>query len=319
MSQSSNYDFCPKCGALMQDGVCQSCGHGRVKIQWKPEDGGSFAEAPRKKKRSQKGLLIFLVCFILVVILFCTAAFWGVMRFSESLEAEAVPEYESDEYVYNMPYADSWNDDAGYYVPDEDDEYYVEITDATRLDLSYQIIWKSVSIHADDPNDGRMFDCIYPALSGENAFDYTWINRQIEDMVCAYENVYRDYEYGVMSYAYVTYMDEEKISVAVQHTLDDTENYAALLDAMTFRLNTGKEIPKSEMHVVDDELVRFFRARDTQQNGTVDFVENATDEELKSYLSNPEKNVIFYTPVGLEIGFNYDSGWVTVTLKNDTL
>ena len=62
-----------------------------------------------------------------------------------------------------------------------------------------------------------------------------------------------------------------------------------------------------------------FRARNTSQNGTVEFVDNLSDEELAEYLKDEENSVMFYTPVGLEIGFNYDGGWVTVTLKTDTL
>jgi len=36
-------------------------------------------------------------------------------------------------------------------------------------------------------------------------------------------------------------------------------------------------------------------------------------------LLKSEEAVMFYTPVGLEAGFNYDEGWVTVTLKEQTL
>lgn len=45
-----------------------------------------------------------------------------------------------------------------------------------------------------------------------------------------------------------------------------------------------------------------------------------TDEQLQDFLSDSDTNIIFYTPVGLEIGFNYttssSSGWVTVTIKD---
>ena len=317
MDRQEKYGFCSKCGAVTQNGVCQSCGHGKIKAQWAAGDSDSYTEPVRKKKRSQKGLLTFLLCFFAAVILLCVIMFFSVSRLAGSLEIEPVPEYKSGDYGYNIPYSDE--PESGSYVPDKDDEYYVEIADATRLDLSYQILWQSVSTHADDPDDTRMFDCVYPILTGENASDYAVVNRKIQEMACAYQGVYQDYDYGVVSYGYVTYMDEEKISVVVQHTLEGEEIYIPLLDAVTFRLDTGKEIPQSQMQEVDDELVRFFRARDTQQNGTVPFVEGLSDEELKKYLSDQEKCVMFYTPVGLEIGFNYDGGWVTVTIKDDTV
>ncbi len=48
-------------------------------------------------------------------------------------------------------------------------------------------------------------------------------------------------------------------------------------------------------------------------------MEGLSDEELINCLKDEKDSVMFYTPVGLEIGFNYDGGWVTVTLKTDTL
>ena len=67
-----------------------------------------------------------------------------------------------------------------------------------------------------------------------------------------------------------------------------------------------------------------FRAQDQTQNGSVDFVTNSTDEELLKLLSDPQESAYFYSPVGLEVGFNYESeeygkGWVSVTLKERAL
>ena len=42
-------------------------------------------------------------------------------------------------------------------------------------------------------------------------------------------------------------------------------------------------------------------------------------EELLEILKDPKQAVFFYTPVGLEVGLNYESGWVTVTLKEQAL
>ena len=70
---------------------------------------------------------------------------------------------------------------------------------------------------------------------------------------------------------------------------------------------------------MDEELVWQFRSRNTYQNGKVEFVDGLSDEELMEYLKSGEDSVMFYTPVGLEIGFNYDGGGVTVTLKTNTV
>ena len=48
-------------------------------------------------------------------------------------------------------------------------------------------------------------------------------------------------------------------------------------------------------------------------------MQNLTGEELLEILKDPKQAVFFYTPVGLEVGLNYESGWVTVTLKEQAL
>ena len=43
-------------------------------------------------------------------------------------------------------------------------------------------------------------------------------------------------------------------------------------------------------------------------------------KQLLDFLSDENTNIVFYTPVGLEIGFNYttsdSTGWVTATIKD---
>ena len=51
----------------------------------------------------------------------------------------------------------------------------------------------------------------------------------------------------------------------------------------------------------------------------MEYVQKLTAEELLEILKNPKRAVFFYTPVGLEVGFNYETGWVTVTIKEQAL
>ena len=68
------------------------------------------------------------------------------------------------------------------------------------------------------------------------------------------------------------------------------------------------------------QLVDEFRSQNDYQNGQVTAVENMDDVQLLDFLSDENTNIVFYTPVGLEIGFNYttsdSTGWVTATIKN---
>ena len=39
-----------------------------------------------------------------------------------------------------------------------------------------------------------------------------------------------------------------------------------------------------------------------------------TDQEITDHF-NSSNIIVFYTPKGMEIGFNYEEGWVTVTYE----
>ena len=52
MSDNSNFNFCPHCGALMQNGVCQSCGRGARR---NPLSGDYYAQNPNEQPQMQQG------------------------------------------------------------------------------------------------------------------------------------------------------------------------------------------------------------------------------------------------------------------------
>ena len=119
-------------------------------------------------------------------------------------------------------------------------------------------------------------------------------------------------------------MDETRISIVFQHSLYEDNGTRPRISALTFDLETGEEMKPEQMTEISEELVMRFRAQNTVQNGAVEFVDNASDEELLALLSDPDAAVYFYSPVGLEAGFNYESdeygsGWVSVTLKDQAL
>ena len=352
MSERDGYGFCPRCGALMQEGVCRSCGYSagsgaqnaygnQNKAGWQGAYGGQAGmgsqgsyrgqngnwHKPEKKK--SKGRVLAISCaavgilFLVGIIVFMI---FSIRKVVEEVQRGGPYGYGSDDgyFGYGDPYADdggeSYDDSYDSYEPSEKDDYYVEITDATSLELDYQVIWGSLSLRPDDGENECTYDCVYPVLTGEGEEEkFSAMNRIIEDLVCRYKGSYQEYVSGVSSYGYVTFMDEEKISVVVKHSFYEKKTTTPRVEAVTLRIDTGEVISHEEMAEVNEELVWQFRSRNTYQNGTVEFVDELTDEELIEYLNNSEDSVMFYTPVGLEIGFNYDGGWVTVTLKTNTL
>lgn len=257
------------------------------------------------------GAVLLLGALIAVVIHTNLMIFHAAQNFTNSGE-----DYDDYEDYY---------DDYGDYEPDEEDSYYKEIVDCLDEDLSYTIDWLTESRYASEDDDHMGYYVSYPQLRDkEDEKDYAGINKAIERSARQYCKSYSSYSDGITITSYVTYMDEEKISVVFQHRLSEEESTLPKLTALNFRIQTGEQIAPAEMTDIDEELVMRFRAQDQTQNGGVDMVANSSDEELLAYLSDPEKAVYFYSPVGLEAGFNYESeeygaGWVSVTLKERAL
>ena len=321
MNEEKNFGFCPRCGALMHDGVCRSCGYRSSGYTNYPPV--QQPKAPEKKNRKGLILALCIVCAVVLVIgLILAFAFLSSTLTRVAMETEIYEEEYDD--PYSGDYFDEFGDyDSGYYVPDEDDPYYREITDCTRTDLEYEISWIVDSITPDDDEDYCTYYATYPLLKGgDGAYDS--INEEITGKALQYKEAYTDYPGGCSTYGYVTYMDESKISVVFQHDLYEENGTLPRVTAVTFDLESGQEIKPEQMTAVDEELVMRFRAQNETQNGGVEFVENSSDEDLLALLRDPQTGIFFYSPVGLEAGFNYESGeyssgWVTVTLKDQAL
>lgn len=339
MNDREGYGFCPKCGALMQDGVCRSCNYTmRTESQagtgWPGAAGGwnepSLRPVKKPKKRSGNGKVLAVIfggIGILFIVAIVLSMVYSIRKVVNEVQRGTIPGYGYDDngyFGYGNPYSDDGYDDYDdsyeYYEPSENDDYYKEITDATSQDLDYKVIWGTLSLRPDDSDNACTYECVYPVLTGEGEEEkFSGMNRAVEDLVCRYKNGYQEYEGGVTSYGYVTYMDEEKISIVVRHSLSEKKTTIPRVEAISLRVDSGEVISHEEMVPVDEELIWQFRSRNSYQNGTVEFVDELSDEELMEYLTDQENSVMFYTPVGLEIGFNYDGGWVTVTLKTNTL
>ena len=343
----NGYGFCPKCGAVMRDGVCTSCGFRNWGSENQQDAGqhdggyqgggyqdtgyrggydqyGGYGDARPPKKR-RKGLIIgIVIAVVLIVIVVIAVAAWNMFfRFRGGMSEEYYG-YDDPEGGFDDGFGDDWDyyGDSydSSYVPSEDDSYYEEIVDCTRTDLEYAIVWSTLTLYPDDQEESSYFYANYPLISSDDG-GYEELNELISEEALKYKDEYTDYDGGCTVLGYVTYMAEDMLSVVFQFTVydNDEELYIPTISALNFNMETGEAIENDEMAEVDDELVMRFRAQDSVQNGGVDFVQDATDDELYEMLTDPDTAVFFYSPVGLEAGINYDGGWVTVTLKDQSL
>lgn len=141
---------------------------------------------------------------------------------------------------------------------------------------------------------------------------------------------YTSAEAGTVSYAqcttYVTYMDEDKISLLFDirsYIVSDygedsqkAESFLAGIASLNIDLHTGQELKASELFDFDGDFYQTFKDKCLSQNGSE--WNDTDDASLKAGLTDDDRVVWAYTPLGLEVGMNRTaySGWMTVTFTD---
>lgn len=337
------YDFCPKCAGLVKNGVCMACGYEmprKPKAEQLTEVTGTDREnAADISAQGQQGKgmtdrqrldmlqtpvrrnhtkLIAGICVggvIFIVLLFL--AFYFISKDLKKLSYERW-ELRESEKAEVLP---GQNDVAETYIPDPSDEFYEEVVDCLRYDLSYQVQWQDYDAANEDAT--ITYYVMYPVLTGDIA-NAEQLNQEI------LEAAQRDLEYcqyvleegfetcNVEIEGYVTYMDEEKISVVFQERIYLNGIGIPRIYDINLDLRAGRVLAHEDMVEYSEALAERVRRQNAAQN-SVDLEEmGLTDADILELLQGGG-GTAFYTPVGLEVGFNYNMsanyGWLTVTLK----
>ena len=300
-------------------------------------------------QKSKNGLIIGIV--IAVIVLFLIAvfalAYRAITLFSEnssrnrSSREEYRFDYDDDDWgknrrqddgYYDDDYYDDWYDDYDDYYDDyyddnyyddyydEDSEYY-SLDDDIRWDLSYSV---EFDVYEDDGDihDNAYIAILYPVIVGDDVPNLNRLNDEIEDevdfLIGLSDDIEDDMELDIDAEAYVTYMDEEKLSIVFHEILylsyEDGEiaDVAYYLYSINFDMKNGVIMDNQNIIDADDDFSVDFRERSDIQNGEINYLTRMSDQEITDFF-NSSDIIIFYTPMGMEIGFNYDQGWVTVT------
>ena len=279
-------------------------------------------------------MLAVLICLSLAAIFFLVRNSVRTLRILEDRQEETVPlpvPEEGDGFYGRLPYEDETPEETAPepeedYIPDADDEYYVTLANAVRDDLSYRVEWKEYDLR--DEDTGATAAGRYPQLVGGNIPQLEKLNGLIESEATYFSDLYQYYRgwqgesvvYQAESIGYVTYMDEEKLSIVLKESwqMDGQSNLS--LYSINVDLLSGEVQNNGGIIEYTRQLAEEFREQSSYQNGRVEAVEMLDDERLLDFLSDENTNIVFYTPVGLEIGFNYttsdSTGWVTATIKD---
>ena len=124
-----------------------------------------------------------------------------------------------------------------------------------------------------------------------------------------------NYEYQVNSY--VTYMSEDVLSIAYEeYAYLEGDFFESYIVSVNFDMETGMILKNTQLLDVNDAFSIEFRKRCEKQNGEIEDISYMSDQEITEYLTDEESLIVFYTPIGIEVGFNYYDGWVTVTYSD---
>lgn len=285
---------------------------------------------PRKK--SYAGLIIGILIAVIVLLLVAIIALF--VRIYSSLETKEITslhkakeDFDFDYFDYDEPkdnIKDVEPDDSydGIIDPEInlDDEKYYTFHDSIKHDLSYEVD-KEEYIYETDYDDVLIY-VEYPVVKGENVPNLKQINERLEEeyayFVDYFEEEYESYMEGEDAYfyvfvtAYVTYMDEEKMSVIFSEEVDCDYYRQVYLECVNIDMTDGVILDNEHMLDIDDDFSVDFRKRSDIQNGEIDSLTWMSDQEISGYFNSPDI-IVFYIPQGMEIGFNFEEGWVTVT------
>ncbi|MCI8613671.1 MAG: hypothetical protein HFJ01_00925 [Lachnospiraceae bacterium] len=238
----------------------------------------------------------------------------------QETEKEKVRREREDDYWYDDGTEDDRDDD-GYNYRYGEGEYY-EIHDAIREDLSYQINFETYS---STPADNLSVEMSYPVISGDETIDSESINhimqRELDEVKEYMESVAEwisdEESFYFEAESYVTYMDEDVLSIIyMEEGILDGATYETYIISVNIDMESGMALTNSQLLNINDTFSIDFRKRCERQNGEIDSLSFYSDQDITSLLTDDSSLIIFYTPLGMEVGFNYYYGWVTVTYQD---
>ncbi|MCM1160864.1 MAG: zinc ribbon domain-containing protein [Roseburia sp.] len=142
----------------------------------------------------------------------------------------------------------------------------------------------------------------------------------------SYQAIRKEYDFitfYVKVESTVTVNDEESISIALDERFE-MGGYSSFINmsGININLKTGTILNNTEILDVDEEFVKDFVKRSNAQNGKNSVaIDGISDMEKLQLLRDEESLILFYTPIGLEVGYNYSgtegyTGWITVSLED---
>ncbi|MDD6491854.1 MAG: hypothetical protein PUG54_06500 [Firmicutes bacterium] len=200
-------------------------------------------------------------------------------------------------------------------------EYY-EFHNEVKNNLSYQVRFEDYEEKFGDSKNSSV-DIAYPVVYGKD--DFTAVNKIIQKEIGKVKSYVesvagqlgKSEEFEFDGECYVTYMDEELLSIIyVEYGYLNDEVYESYVVSVNIDMESKMALTNTQLLDIDDEFSIDFRERCEKQNGSIELLNYYSDQNITQMLTSEEHLIIFYTPLGMEVGFNYYGGWVTVTYRD---
>lgn len=246
-------------------------------------------------------------------------------------ETAAEPDSKDPETGFDADYSfyqedvteQNWNEQG----QDPENSYYSGPYNALRNDLSYQIGFTETMYYSADGN--VMINIEYPQITTGNLPNQESINEALifeyDYFTSLFNSEYKQYVteeedmFLLSSDAYVTYMDEKILSVVFHEEVVIRLGYNKYSGinfyCLNFDLETGTLLENTEILRLNEAFAVDFREREAEENGE-EALTSYTDQEILQMLKDGDYLVLFYTPMGLEVGLNMDQRIVYVTYSD---
>lgn len=286
-----------------------------------------FYVPDRKQKKNNRltiGLVVLLLLLLVAGLIFAVsklveaAAEEATVAWNEGTVAveeffDGIKDTFTKKEIQEPELPDGYEED--YYEPSPEDDYYVELADALRDDLSYSVDFEEYN-HSD--YDRSVYISVWYARVNGDLPNCDKINECLQDSAMYYAYMFESDSVSDLMLeveSFITYMDEEILSVVIDENYYIGGKAMSNLYCMNFDITTGTLLNNTDIIKVSDELVEAFVAQSEYQNGFISSVSDYSNEQIADFMSDEDSLILYYTPVGLEIGYNHESGWVTATFK----
>lgn len=302
----------------------------------------------QEQKKGNNGIAVAVVTLLFVLVI-------GLCVYIAVSVSKMVPQSGQEDKEYESQTGDPWEEilgddyiesenaaednaenetayDSNNSADDFSGPYYQEVMDCIDESVPYEIMKENYDVIEEKNN--VYISTSYIQLEGDIP-GVDEINRLLQENTTFFAKNYEENKAGILEMleetgtgvqaeirSYVTYNTESLISIVVREDISMGYMYQEIaLYCYNINLDTGTVLDNTSILYLKDGFGQEFRDRSNAQNGISESgIEAFSDEEIEAMLNDETSLIIFYTPLGMEVGYNYKNdtaiGWITITMQD---